>query len=87
MLNVTQDALKHVSKILNDTIPMGRKAMRVTLRDGDVALSVDDPIPADVTFRYEDRTVLVIDRQICEDYANKRLVMEETEKGAVLCVR
>ncbi len=87
MLNITEPAADHLSKLLNEAdAPEGTAARFVASQEG-LSLQVDSPRPDDQTIEHDGKAILLLDAQVAELLDDKTLALEETEQGPALTIQ
>ena len=84
MLNVTDAAGDHLSRLLTDA-PDGT-AVRFVPQGSSLIPKIDEPQAEDETFDHDGRTVLILDQQIATLLNEKTLDVRETQQGAQLAL-
>lgn len=84
MLQITRPACEHLRQMLSYA-PDG-VAVRLYRQYDDLAIAVDEVYDDDLSCEYEGRTVLVMDSEMSQLLAQRRLYLELTEQGPQLAV-
>ncbi len=73
MLSLSDTAGEHLAHMLAKANAPEEAVIRVLVGDGEFGVEIDTVQPGDTTFAHAKRTVLAIDAQISESFADKRL--------------
>ena len=86
MLTVTEAAGAHLANMLNEaeTPEEGEVAVRMLLREGQLAVTLDEPRTQDAKFDHQGATVLVIEDELAQRLDGKTLDIESDKQGSSL---
>jgi Fe-S cluster assembly iron-binding protein IscA len=87
MLTVTESAADHLEKLLDECDAPEGGAARFVPEENQLSLQVDSPKPEDETFEHHGKTILVMDQQVSEVLADKRLELKQTNEGVALTLQ
>jgi len=81
MLTVTERALAHIAKMLDQhALPTGT-VVRFSLDDNSMSLMPDTPRSDDVVFRHAGRSVLVVNEMLADALDGQSFVVVSTAEG------
>jgi Fe-S cluster assembly iron-binding protein IscA len=87
MLSVTDGALEHLATVLaNPDVPDGT-VIRCVVEGENLALVTDAEEPGDVIFQHEERTVLVVAKDLSDALDGREFDVDATEEGTGLMLR
>jgi Fe-S cluster assembly iron-binding protein IscA len=88
MLTVSETAGAYLATMLTEAETPAEKevAMRIYLRDGHLAMNLDEPRTQDAKFDHQGVTVLVIEEELAQELDGKTLDVGSDEKGTGLVV-
>jgi hypothetical protein len=84
VLTITATAGAYLTEMLNDVEAWEGIVMRIALEAEGLIIEEDLPRPGDAQFDYAGRTVLVLDDQLAQAFADYTLDVEDTEDGPAL---
>jgi hypothetical protein len=87
MFTVTAAALDRLSRKLARKKPTDGMALRFTRRAGAWRLRLDRARPADMEFRHDGRSVLLLDTTVSQAMTNMTLYVSSTDSGPRLRLR
>lgn len=87
MLNVSSQALRHLSQKLIDQKAAAGVALRFRREKGRWLLHVDQPRITDTTFSHDEKVVLLLDRASLKALADASLTLRDTDAGPRLKLR
>lgn len=81
MLTVTDSAGEYIAQMLVEAHASDDTAIRLVFGGGALKSTMDNVRPGDMTFTYDDKTVLVLDAQIAEALTDATLDLQVVENG------
>ena len=87
MVNVTERAKQALKKILTSNVDLSQGRLRLMDRgQGKLGLGIDIEMPGDEIVKYDDSTVLVIERELLANLKGVTLDVEDSVKGSELVI-
>jgi Fe-S cluster assembly iron-binding protein IscA len=87
MLTVTDQALKHLSNLLEEREAADDVVVRCIVDGENLALVPDAEQPGDEVFKLEDRAVLVVAHELAKALDGREFDLHTTEEGSGLTLR
>lgn len=73
MFTVTEKAKKQLAQVLYDAAAPQRKALRLMFVADSARMILDEEQPDDLVIKYNEHSVLLLDRQVAKDLEDKTL--------------
>ena len=87
MINVTERAKQALKKVLTAHVDLSQGRLRLMDRgQGKLGLGIDIEMPGDEIVKYDDSTVLVIERELLANLKGVTLDVEDSVKGSELVI-
>lgn len=86
MLTLTEAAGAHLATLLDNSEAPDDAAVRIVMGEKGLALATDQPRAEDATYEHNDKTVLVLDKQVATALSDRTIDIEQTEKGTALAI-
>jgi hypothetical protein len=87
MFSITDAAGEYLTALLDNANASEETAIRFVLEGTTLTPKLDSARPGDVTFDYDDRTVLVLDAQVSDTLGDATLDVRPTDDGPKLVLQ
>lgn len=84
MFSITETAGAHLAGLLEREEAPEDVVVRLEQSEDGLAIRLGNAHPGDSAFTHEGRTVLVLDDEICQELADSKLDVEDTDEGPQL---